>query len=179
MGHLGPDLLGDDWDAAEAERRLLLRPDRPIKAALLDQRNLAGIGNMWADEPVLPARAAPRPAGRHRRPAACARAGSPDAPVLRVARRRRPGDHRRHPPRRAALGDRPRQPAVPPLRHDGAGGARGAGRPRATPDLVVPQPPAGACPASRPVTSAAVPETRRASASPRCAGAAATAPTRR
>ncbi|GAB3678331.1 DNA-formamidopyrimidine glycosylase family protein [Angustibacter aerolatus] len=50
VGHLGPDLLGDDWDAAEAERRLLLRPDRPIKAALLDQRNLAGIGNMWADE---------------------------------------------------------------------------------------------------------------------------------
>lgn len=50
VGHLGPDLLGDDWDAVEAVRRLTERPDRSLKAALLDQRNLAGIGNMWADE---------------------------------------------------------------------------------------------------------------------------------
>ena len=50
VGHLGPDLLGPDWDPAEAVRRLSARPDRPVKAALLDQRNLAGIGNLWADE---------------------------------------------------------------------------------------------------------------------------------
>ena len=50
VGHLGPDLLGPDWDEAEAIRRLAADPDRPIVEALLDQRNLAGIGNVWAVE---------------------------------------------------------------------------------------------------------------------------------
>lgn len=50
VGHLGPDLLGPDWDPAEAVRRLSADPDRPLAAALLDQRNLAGIGNLWANE---------------------------------------------------------------------------------------------------------------------------------
>lgn len=50
VGHLGPDLLGPDWDEAEALRRLLADPDREVTAALLDQRNLAGIGNMYAAE---------------------------------------------------------------------------------------------------------------------------------
>jgi endonuclease-8 len=50
VGHLGPDLLGPDWDEAEALRRLRADPDRELTAALLDQRNLAGIGNMYAAE---------------------------------------------------------------------------------------------------------------------------------
>jgi endonuclease VIII len=50
VGHLGPDLLGQDWDAAEAVRRLLAEPDRPIGEALLEQRNLAGIGNLYKAE---------------------------------------------------------------------------------------------------------------------------------
>ncbi|WP_380169346.1 Fpg/Nei family DNA glycosylase [Jannaschia sp. R86511] len=50
VGHLGPDLLGPDWDPAEAVRRLSTPADRPLAAALLDQRNLAGIGNLWANE---------------------------------------------------------------------------------------------------------------------------------
>lgn len=50
VGHLGPDLLGDDWDAVEALRRLREHPEVPIGEALLDQRNLAGIGTMWAAE---------------------------------------------------------------------------------------------------------------------------------
>ncbi|MBV9795372.1 MAG: Fpg/Nei family DNA glycosylase [Actinobacteria bacterium] len=49
-GHLGPDLLGPDWDAAEAARRLREDPDRPAGEALLDQRNLAGIGNVYKSE---------------------------------------------------------------------------------------------------------------------------------
>jgi endonuclease-8 len=49
-GHLGPDLLGPDWDCAEAVRRLSAEPDRPIGEALLDQRNLAGIGNIYKAE---------------------------------------------------------------------------------------------------------------------------------
>lgn len=50
VGHLGPDLLGADWDPGEAIRRLAAAPDRPLHEALLDQRNLAGIGNMYAAE---------------------------------------------------------------------------------------------------------------------------------
>src|SRR5436190_1939861 len=55
VGHLGPDLLGPPdapggWDAEEAVRRLRREPDRPIAEALLDQRNLAGIGNLYKAE---------------------------------------------------------------------------------------------------------------------------------
>jgi endonuclease-8 len=50
VGYLGPDLLGPDWDAAEAVRRLAAHPEQPIAVALLDQRNLAGIGNEYANE---------------------------------------------------------------------------------------------------------------------------------
>ncbi|MDF3292310.1 Fpg/Nei family DNA glycosylase [Streptomyces silvisoli] len=50
VGHLGPDLLGPDWDPAEALRRLLSDPGRPVGEALLDQRNLAGIGNVYKSE---------------------------------------------------------------------------------------------------------------------------------
>jgi endonuclease VIII len=50
VGHLGPDLLGPDWDAAEAVRRLKEAPARPVAEALLDQRNLAGIGNLYKAE---------------------------------------------------------------------------------------------------------------------------------
>jgi endonuclease-8 len=50
VGHLGPDLLGPDWDADEAVRRLREHPDRTIKEALLDQSRLAGIGNLYANE---------------------------------------------------------------------------------------------------------------------------------
>ncbi|MGB4778313.1 DNA-formamidopyrimidine glycosylase family protein [Microbacterium sp.] len=49
VGHLGPDLLGPDWDAVEAARRLAADP-RPVHVALLDQRNLAGLGNEYANE---------------------------------------------------------------------------------------------------------------------------------
>jgi endonuclease-8 len=47
VGHLGPDLLGPDWDTDEAVRRLRADPDREIGLALLDQRNLAGLGNLY------------------------------------------------------------------------------------------------------------------------------------
>jgi len=52
-GHLGPDLLGPGWDAAaaaEAVRRLTGDTGRPIGEALLDQRNLAGAGVIFATE---------------------------------------------------------------------------------------------------------------------------------
>jgi endonuclease-8 len=71
VGHLGPDLLGPDWDLAEAERRIRSAPDIPVGVALLDQRNLAGIGNIYRCEacflsgihPASPVSAVPDLAG--------------------------------------------------------------------------------------------------------------------
>ncbi|MCV7101637.1 endonuclease VIII Nei2 [Mycobacterium palustre] len=50
VAHLGPDLLGPDWDPARAAANLTARPDRPLAEALLDQRVLAGIGNVYCNE---------------------------------------------------------------------------------------------------------------------------------
>jgi endonuclease-8 len=50
VGHLGPDLLGPDWDLEEAVRRVSADADRTIGEALLDQRNLAGIGTFYRAE---------------------------------------------------------------------------------------------------------------------------------
>ncbi|MBW4720136.1 Fpg/Nei family DNA glycosylase [Saccharothrix obliqua] len=52
VGHLGPDLLGA-WspaDVAEAVARLTADPGREIGLALLDQRVVAGVGNVYKSE---------------------------------------------------------------------------------------------------------------------------------
>src|SRR5262249_53912590 len=46
----GPGPLGEDWDPARAAANLRERPDRPLAEALLDQRVLAGIGNVYCNE---------------------------------------------------------------------------------------------------------------------------------
>jgi endonuclease-8 len=53
VGHLGPDVLGPDWDPDEALRRLRAHPAEQIGVALLDQRNLAGIGNLYKVESLF------------------------------------------------------------------------------------------------------------------------------
>ena len=58
VGHLGPDVLGPDWDPAEAVRRLLAS-GTTIGAALLDQRVLAGVGTLWASESLFLERIGP------------------------------------------------------------------------------------------------------------------------
>ncbi|MAP62703.1 MAG: DNA glycosylase [Microbacterium sp.] len=63
VGHLGPDPLSPAWDAGEAARRLSV-DTRSIHVALLDQRNVAGFGNEYANEilfvrGVLPTTPAP------------------------------------------------------------------------------------------------------------------------
>jgi endonuclease VIII len=50
VAHLGPDLLGPDWDAQVAGANLAAHPDRPIAEALLDQRVMAGVGNVYCNE---------------------------------------------------------------------------------------------------------------------------------
>ncbi|MEV0266868.1 DNA-formamidopyrimidine glycosylase family protein [Streptomyces sp. NPDC050617] len=65
VGHLGPDLLGPDWDPEEALRRLLADPARAVGEAMLDQRNLAGIGNVYKSELCFLLRVSPwLPMGR-------------------------------------------------------------------------------------------------------------------
>jgi endonuclease VIII len=50
VAHLGPDLLGPDWDEREALRRLQADPARPVGEAIIDQRCLAGVGNLYKAE---------------------------------------------------------------------------------------------------------------------------------
>jgi endonuclease VIII len=50
VGHLGPDLLSPGFDRSLALANLAAEPDRTISEALLDQRNLAGIGNFYRAE---------------------------------------------------------------------------------------------------------------------------------
>ncbi len=58
VGHLGPDVLGPDWDPDEAVRRLASSPVS-VGAALLDQRNLAGVGTLYAAETLFLERLGP------------------------------------------------------------------------------------------------------------------------
>ncbi|MGV2922051.1 DNA-formamidopyrimidine glycosylase family protein [Streptomyces alfalfae] len=50
VGHLGPDLLGPDWDPELALANLLADPARALGEAVLDQRILAGVGNVFKCE---------------------------------------------------------------------------------------------------------------------------------
>ena len=118
VGHLGPDLLGPDWDADLALANLRADPDAPIGDALLDQRNLAGVGNVFKSElcflggvdPLTPVGAVPDLAADRRQGQAAAR--GQQGP-------RHPHHDRRPPPRQPALGLRPTR-AVRALRHRGS-----------------------------------------------------------
>lgn len=52
VGHLGPDILGGDWDEDRAVAAVLA-DSRPIGEVLLDQSNLAGIGTMYCAETLF------------------------------------------------------------------------------------------------------------------------------
>jgi endonuclease VIII len=55
-GHLGPDLLGEDWDPAAAVARLAREPGRPIGEALLDQRRRCSCGALTRPGRLTPSR---------------------------------------------------------------------------------------------------------------------------
>ena len=50
MAQLGPDLLGETFDRDEAIRRIVASGHRAIAQTLLDQRIVAGIGNVYKSE---------------------------------------------------------------------------------------------------------------------------------
>lgn len=62
---LGPDLLADSFDGSEAVRRMRERPSSAIADVLLNQRILAGIGNVYKSELLFMCRVDPwTPVGR-------------------------------------------------------------------------------------------------------------------
>jgi endonuclease-8 len=70
VGYLGPDLLGLDWNADEALLRLTADPARAVGLALLDQRVMAGLGNVYRNELCFLSGALPtRPVGSIDNPA--------------------------------------------------------------------------------------------------------------
>jgi formamidopyrimidine-DNA glycosylase len=56
---LGPEPLASDFTAADFMKRLQRRPKSNIKAVLLDQAVVAGIGNIYADESLFAAKIHP------------------------------------------------------------------------------------------------------------------------
>ena len=144
VGHLGPDLLDPEWSdahAAEALRRLTARGASEIGLVLLEQRVMAGIGNLYKTETCFLRGVSPWTLDARR-----ARPGRDDRarPQAAAAQRRPAGadDHRRAGPRPSALGVRAGRAALPSLRHPdpyGPAGRRGV-RPGG---LLVPDVPAG------------------------------------
>ncbi len=50
LNALGPDAMTSGFDAEEARARMRKRPDLPIGVALLNQRVMAGVGNVYKSE---------------------------------------------------------------------------------------------------------------------------------
>jgi len=50
LQNLGPDILAEEFDAAEAAQRIAVTPEIDIAEALLNQQALAGIGNIFKCE---------------------------------------------------------------------------------------------------------------------------------
>jgi len=50
LRHLGPDLLAEEFDAAEAVRRMRERGSEAMADVLLNQRVMAGLGNIYKSE---------------------------------------------------------------------------------------------------------------------------------
>lgn len=59
MQTVGPEPLEDDFTVDKFIERLLTRKNSPIKAVLLDQKVLAGVGNIYADESLWGAKIHP------------------------------------------------------------------------------------------------------------------------
>lgn len=59
MKKVGPEPLADDFKAADFIERLMRRRKSGIKAVLLDQTVIAGIGNIYADESLYSAKIHP------------------------------------------------------------------------------------------------------------------------
>ena len=117
LSELGPDLLAREVDSDEALRRLRERDAEELGNALLDQRAVAGIGNVYKNEVAFLERTGSVGTGepRSRRPSSWRRCGPPDA-----CSRQTPAAARASPPAIRAgagpLGLRTGRPAVSSMR---------------------------------------------------------------
>lgn len=59
MKKVGPEPLAANFTARDFQKRLMKRPKTSIKAALLDQTVIAGVGNIYADESLWGAKIHP------------------------------------------------------------------------------------------------------------------------
>jgi endonuclease-8 len=141
LSHLGPDVLGPDWDPGEGVRRLTADPEREIGVALVDQRVMAGPGNVYKSEACFLRGVHPATrVGAVRDPASLvglvkAHGGEP-RPVAA-------GHDRRHQAGEEAVGVRTGRAALPSLRHSDRAHPAGIGA--RGPDHV-PVPLLSACP---------------------------------
>src|ERR1700709_883859 len=87
LSGLGPEPLGNEFDAAMLARACAHKKTRP-KAALLDQRVVAGLGNIYVCEVLFRSQLSPRRL-------AATLATKKAAPTDRARRRAQPGDQRR------------------------------------------------------------------------------------
>lgn len=60
VGEVGPDPLDPKWTLEEFKTRLLHRPNAAIKSLLMDQKFLAGVGNIYSDEALWLAQLHPK-----------------------------------------------------------------------------------------------------------------------
>jgi endonuclease-8 len=131
VGHLGPDVLGSAWDAERAVANLVSQPEEAIAAALLDQRNLAGLATVYVAETLFLQRLSPwTPVGEI----------SPERLAGTVARAHTLLSANKDTYARTITGSRVdgqqdyvhgrSGPAVPPLRHDDRGRPARGRRPR-------------------------------------------------
>ncbi len=149
LSALGPDLLDDSFDAEEALRRLRdpSRAGLTVGDAIMDQRALAGVGNIWKHETLFRCRVNP-----------WRRVGELDdttlmALILKAQELLRASTRRPLPGMTAAHHVRlwPHRDAVPPLQHPPAERPTGA---RPASHHVVPPLPAGRPPVTRRVSGA-------------------------
>ena len=127
LRQLGPDLLGPEFDAGEALGRLRARPDAAIADALLNQRVLAGIGNVYKSEILFVCRINPFALGTrpHRRGARGIDPGRAQVPARKRGGRsvtnddvyRIPQNDATRRPERASLGVRSRTAPLSSLRN--------------------------------------------------------------
>ncbi len=111
----------------EALRRMARGRRAPVKAFLLDQRRIAGVGNIYADEALFRARHPSAAPGRQPHPGAVRRARGRGARGACGRRRGGRRDDRRLPPRRRRPGRLPERVPRPPAPRRAVPAVRGAG----------------------------------------------------
>lgn len=85
LSRMGPEPLGEDFSLGVFKERMARHRSVPVKAALLDQTTVAGIGNIYADECLHLARIDPRQPSGSLTPAQLRRLHRAIRAILRTA----------------------------------------------------------------------------------------------